>query len=911
MAPSRLTPEPPTLGELGSLSPGRRAAAIGALGDSPAPEHAGALCGALSDPAALVRLRAVEALVALAREHPRARGTIRRVLARRLTADPSAELRRRTADALAQIDGLPAGGRAAAPALAGGTPRPRPRALGGAPAPAPPGRRRRPARAVRRPSSPLDELFRGEGSYVEGGFFRDYCDNFGDPDYDYDRPRYDDEPPAALPPSDGLAPLGAVESLVARWADVLHPDGAVAPYRPQIAHLLDAGARARLRALVRPAAAAFDAPPALRAFLRRQGLGLEPGAPVATLPRLALSALLRHHGLASAAEPAWGALGDALLAALRRAPPADEAGLEVIVLAAHEAFVEGPLPLRRELARAAWHDGWAPLAAWPLSAELGGFRARARGARGSWLAQRNLREEAARRAARGERLPGAAEAAFAGRPLFELLAAGGGSLRSLDYPEFRVVGRAALVELGPEQELELAAIAEELARLRAFVSEPARGLEGLFTALDPELWPALDAGERSGLLEQLGRSAQAYAGLRRVPELATARLRRSHLVDYWRRPAPRPHEAPEAPGGAGPEGAAGRALEGLVAALLGELHQPRGGDEAGQHALKELLIEAARVAASCYAWQPLPRPRRGDLASTAALIDALLRCFDHAPRELLQALGACPRQGLPRLQGGRVGALEGRFRRLHREALRGPRQAGEGATYLCKPLPKTAALGRGELGRDCSSNAVPLRALSPHHVYYGLFDGAGRQLPGYLTVFEAWAASPKGPPRPALCLETINEPTGLLGGVQQDLLVLFEGVARARGLGPGLVLVTGQGTWNYANGAELARCRRVREAEPVRLSPADPITWRLYEQMGGEASYYSAFDHVGEGALLEPDFAGGSQPPAPLLAPFDPARDCVQPENLAEARRLASLPPRALVVTCRDERGAALGFVSG
>jgi hypothetical protein len=46
-----------------------------------------------------------------------------------------------------------------------------------------------------------------------------------------------------------------------------------------------------------------------------------------------------------------------------------------------------------------------------------------------------------------------------------------------------------------------------------------------------------------------------------------------------------------------------------------------------------------------------------------------------------------------------------------------------------------------------------------------------------------------------------------------------------------------------------------------------------------------------------------------LLAPFQPDLDLVETENLAEAKRIAGLPPKRLRLTARDENGAA-GFIS-
>jgi hypothetical protein len=175
-----------------------------------------------------------------------------------------------------------------------------------------------------------------------------------------------------------------------------------------------------------------------------------------------------------------------------------------------------------------------------------------------------------------------------------------------------------------------------------------------------------------------------------------------------------------------------------------------------------------------------------------------------------------------------------------------------------------------------------------------------------MTVFEAWALV-DGETRPVLCLETINEPRQLLAGVQQDLLVIFEAIARHRGLSPGLVLITQHGTWNYTNGTELFRCRRARQGQPAWLAPADPVVWRAYELSTGEASYYASFAAGSREALLLPQERSAAMV---LLAPFDPEQDTIQPENREEARRIEALPRRGLRETCRTSAGLA-GFVSG
>lgn len=86
-----------------------------------------------------------------------------------------------------------------------------------------------------------------------------------------------------------------------------------------------------------------------------------------------------------------------------------------------------------------------------------------------------------------------------------------------------------------------------------------------------------------------------------------------------------------------------------------------------------------------------------------------------------------------------------------------------------------------------------------------------------------------------------------------------------------------------------------------RVVAADSVQWRLYEHLAAESSLYNAIDKWSKGR---------GRYRFKWLAPFDPAQDEVQPENLVEAERLAALSPRQITITVRDEAGP-LRFVSG
>jgi hypothetical protein len=279
--------------------------------------------------------------------------------------------------------------------------------------------------------------------------------------------------------------------------------------------------------------------------------------------------------------------------------------------------------------------------------------------------------------------------------------------------------------------------------------------------------------------------------------------------------------------------------------------------------------------------------------------DFLIKQSIHAPLELAQALHIPPGQGFPLLLGGHPTPLERRCRQLLTQAAGARQAAGDDAVthvFTCRPLSKLAALNRGALGGDCSSQSVPFRCLSPHHVYYGVFQGEMQQR-GYMTVFEAWGEVETGERIPVLCLETINAPLKSFDSVQNDLTVIFDAIAEQQGLFPRVVLLTQRGTWNYHNGEVLRQCRRFRQGTPVDLFPADPICWGIYRALAAEARSYSCFEPTYEVA------------PFRILAPFDPRLDRINPANLVEAERIRSLPRSQQEVTIRTDKDAA-GYIS-
>ena len=285
-----------------------------------------------------------------------------------------------------------------------------------------------------------------------------------------------------------------------------------------------------------------------------------------------------------------------------------------------------------------------------------------------------------------------------------------------------------------------------------------------------------------------------------------------------------------------------------------------------------------------------------ELRTTA---EALSQVFQQRPGEVALALGLTDGEGLPRLLGGAGTTLEQDGRRLWTAMVASSgRQVDPSAPpihFECRPLTKAEALQRGDLGGDCSSSTVPFRCLSPHHTYYGIYR-EGVQQRGYITVFECWAALPDGSLTPTLCLETINAPIPELDAAQLDLVHLLEAVAHSRGLDRRLAMVTNGWAWNYLNGTALRRARVARGGDETRLLPADPWSWSVYERaMPHDAGTYTPFRSTAS---------------CRLLVPTEPARDGLQPENVAEAARLRALQPRTLQATAW-EGSEVRGFISG
>lgn len=476
----------------------------------------------------------------------------------------------------------------------------------------------------------------------------------------------------------------------------------------------------------------------------------------------------------------------------------------------------------------------------------------------------------------------------------DTLRSGAGSLLRADYPAFTLACRPSLSVVRPEHLGELQDIGRALATLRGGLASD--DPEQLLRALDAVAAHTADITATD--LTALTDHACAHATLRvEVMRSATDQIREAHVRRFAARrselTAPPPTTLAELRRRFGEP----RLTEALAHAMLAFAREPPtpGPQRAVQ---RRVWTHRLRLLALLHELPPTPTPAPGDEPedSARALVEHLVRAFEHAPLELAQALHIPHRQGLPKLAGV-ASPLERRLRHLLRRGLQltnnDADDEGEVTRIELRPLSKRAALLRGELGRDCSSRYVPLRCLSPHHTYYGLFTG-DEQRPGYVTVFECFAELESGARVPVLALETINIPDGALDGVHQDLLLALDAIASQRGLA-GLAVISGIGTWNYPNERLVTASRRHRQGATARLLPADPPQWRAFEQLTREAGHYCSFR---------------SQQPVRVLAPFDRARDLVQPENAAEAARLRAAPARDLVITAHDEHGAPAAFIT-
>ena len=490
--------------------------------------------------------------------------------------------------------------------------------------------------------------------------------------------------------------------------------------------------------------------------------------------------------------------------------------------------------------------------------------------------------------------------AYCGLP--SLLLKGGGTLRRQNYPEFTLVARPAISLVDED-------VLGDMHRLLWFLYCMARGLQTRPTEAVSQLLE--DALKQTGvvfpalenILKTLQHHAIGYILLKEEQNFdENHRLRRKHIRQFWKRLEDGRLEISHIPGsfeevveGYGTD----RLIEGLVHALLGHLNQAWPSDSGEKILLKEPFIVALRTLTLNYrsglsiTLPPQIRKDQPDAIREAA--DLLLRQSRNAALELAQSLNLA--HPLPLLNSGKLTEWEHRCHQVLKRAASGDLCMDDSQPpriFTCRPLGKRAALERGKLGGCCG--AVPLRATSPHHIYYGIWEN-GRQQRGFMTVFECWAENTDGRKFPALCLETINVPIDVFDAVQQDLLLIFDAIARSRGLHSPIAMTTGLGTWNYRNQFLLARSRRFRQGQPVILSPADPVQWYIYWTETVETSYCSFCMPIDDEKKIR------------ILAPFDPERDKVQPENLAEAQRLAGLTPKKLITTTPPQ-GSQPGFIS-
>lgn len=418
------------------------------------------------------------------------------------------------------------------------------------------------------------------------------------------------------------------------------------------------------------------------------------------------------------------------------------------------------------------------------------------------------------------------------------------------------------------------------------------------------------------LHDRLRRHIIAYVFLKGVvfrdrPDIAPQRLSAKHIRRFWSDPSSAAlaeqvreislaHLADRWPGGY---------LEAVAHALLCLMHEVWPTTSGEGISLKEEMITAIRQVAHARAAvgeNELGLSYSGDAQERS--VRKLARIYIEGPLAMRDALGLPGDQSLPMLAGGQFPAEERAIRRVLRS--RGVAIAGEAPArdspirrYECRPMSKVAALLRGDLGGDCSSSHIPYRALSPHHIFYGFFEG-DRQLRGYMTLVEAWARDTRGRRRPVLCIETINAPSLGLDSILPDVIALVEAIARSRGLSPQVALSLNLNTWNYGTLDVLRELPRVRAGTAVILEPADPDFWHYHGSVTGEAGKYTP--------LNDPLRFGRDERAHVIVAPStaESLATDILPENMHEVLRLERLPKHRIVTTATDDAGRVTGFIS-
>ncbi len=661
---------------------------------------------------------------------------------------------------------------------------------------------------------------------------------------------------------------------------------------------------------------------------------------------LALAHLLRaKHRLRVAPACDWDSVHDRLEEVLRRPPGRD---VRLVAAVVHALLSMAPWPVRHRFLRQlpSWDNRWLPLAVLALPELLERSRAqrrpRPRLTIGPPAGFQGLSADELAAAAGYSRLSAlviahavtdivSEEGAWPSEVLpadprwwygAGALLRGAGSLRSHGYPAFRArlpMGRARPQRTQLDHEIVSVALLLE-STVRDFREDPAgAAVAAVLAAAGPAAArPELDRTLRRAVADHV----EAYCRLRLSaggpgrPRLSRRQIRQVMAAQ------PPPRAVPAEPQ---------LLMEATASALLSSLNQVWEGLTPPRR-LKGPIIEALRSLALAYpdhgdapgeraAHEVIPVLRRAggraDLLTPTvrdSLIDFIAHRLHEGAAQLQWALGIPHDERLPRSR--RHDSLEAQARRLLRQLGRGgASQAAPVLRLEVRPLGRVQALYRGDLAGDCSSRSIPLRALDPHHVFYGLYLD-GQPTGGYVGLHEAWAVVPgQSGPIPVLVLETINVPhlPGVEGNI--DLVVLFQAVAACRGLR--LVLSLKDETWNYGNNQPLRTTRLWREGSRVTLSPADPVQWWLYDTATREGGYYTSLPRPARSRhrRLEP----GGPPPgalanlpgeAVLLPPFDSELDRIHPDNVAEAERIAGRARMPLRVTARAKDGSPAGFIT-
>jgi hypothetical protein len=265
-----------------------------------------------------------------------------------------------------------------------------------------------------------------------------------------------------------------------------------------------------------------------------------------------------------------------------------------------------------------------------------------------------------------------------------LLAAGGGTLRHMDYPEFTITCRPGVRLV----KLETLSQMVELSRAILFIHGLLDSHQQMQIVLELAEYyqdvyhETIDTGVLERVFQVLERHAIAYLTLkekvlREQFEITPFRLRRKHIHRFWSDYTAGNLGELEVPSSfqtLASQYPIDALKEALAHALLDHFKDDWGSPETQAHKLKEILILLLRNVAVSYRanvpWLPeaFEDITEEDLTHADELAHFLIQQTRQAPLELAQALMIDPQQGLPLMYGGQVSPRERACRKIIREA---------------------------------------------------------------------------------------------------------------------------------------------------------------------------------------------------------------------------------------------------